>query len=155
MTGVWIPHAEALFDVRVTDTDASSYINRCIAAVQASAEEEKKPKYLSAAESQHASFTPFVVSVDEALGHEALMFLQRLDERLSVGWGRSYDHMLMWIRVRLAFAVIRATNLCICRSRVRWHSATSIDDGASLPEVSLAYCNQTCDLYCGVTMMMI
>ena len=69
------------------------------------------------------------------------MFLQRLAERLSVGWDRSYGHVLMWIPVHLAFAVIRATNLCLRGSRVRWRSTTSIDDGAGLPEVSLAYCN--------------
>ena len=48
--GVWTPQAEALFDVRVTDMDASSYVNRSVAAILASAEEEKKCKYLSAAE---------------------------------------------------------------------------------------------------------
>ena len=62
--GVWIPQAEALFDVRVADTDAASYVNRSVSAVLATAEEEKKRKYLSAAELHHASFTPFVVSVD-------------------------------------------------------------------------------------------
>ena len=68
--GVWTPQAEALFDVRVTDTDASSYVNHSVAAVLASAEEEKKRKYLSAAESRRSSFTPFIVSVDGALGHQ-------------------------------------------------------------------------------------
>ena len=59
--GVWIPQGEALFDVRVVDTDAASYVNRSVSAVLASAEEEKKRKYLSAAKLRHASFTPFVV----------------------------------------------------------------------------------------------
>ena len=134
--GVWTPQAEALFDVRVTDMDASSYVNRSVAAVLASAEEEKKHKYLSAAESWRTSFTPFVISVDGVLGHEALMFLQCLSERLSVGWGKSYGHVLMWIHVCLSFAVIRATNLCLRGSRVRRRSATSIDDEAGLPDVS-------------------
>ena len=135
--GVWIPQAEALFDVRVTDTDAASYVNRSVSAVLATAEEEKKRKYLSASELRHASFTPFVVSVDGALGHEALMFLQHLADRLSSGWGKNYGHVFMWIRVRLAFAVIRATNLCFHGSHVRWRSGTSIDDGAGLPNVSV------------------
>ena len=39
--GVWTPQAEALFDVRVTDTDASSYVNRSVTAFLASAEERK------------------------------------------------------------------------------------------------------------------
>ena len=78
VSGVWIPQAEALFDVRVADTDAVSYADRSVSAVLASAEEEKKHKYLSAAELHHASFTPFVVSVDGAFGHEALMFCSAL-----------------------------------------------------------------------------
>jgi len=39
--------------------------------------------------------------------------------------------------VRLAFAVIRATNLCLQGSRVHWRSGASIDDGAGLPNVTL------------------
>ena len=39
--GVWIPQGEALFDVRVVDTDAASYVNCSVSAVLASAEEEK------------------------------------------------------------------------------------------------------------------
>ena len=87
--GVWIPQGEALFDVRVVDTDAASYVNRSVSTVLASAEEEKKRKYLSAAELCHASFTSFVVSVNGALDHGALMFLQRLADRLSSAWVRA------------------------------------------------------------------
>jgi len=134
---VWIPQVEALFDVRVADTDAASYVNHSVSAVLAIAEEEKKHKYLPAAELRHASFTPFVVSVDGTLGYEALMFLQCLAERLSYGWGKSYGHVLMWIHVHLTFAVIRETNLCLQGSRVHWRSGTSIDDGAGLPNVML------------------
>jgi len=105
----------------------------------ATAEEAKKHKYLCAAKSRHASFTPFVVLVDEELGYEASMFLQRLAERLFSGWGKSYGHVLTWIRVRLVFAVIRATNLCLRGSRVRWRSGTSIDDGVGLPNVTLVH----------------
>jgi len=98
---------------------------------------EKKFKYLSAAELRHASFILFVVLVDEALGHKALMFLQCLAERLSCGWSKSYSRVLMWIRGYLAFAVIRATNLCLQGSCVHWQSGTSIDNGAGLLNVSL------------------
>ena len=48
----------------------------------------------------------FILSVDGALGHEALMFLQHLADRLSGAWGKSYDHVPMWIKVHLAFAVV-------------------------------------------------
>ena len=39
-----------------------------MSAVLSTAKEEKKCKYLSAAELCHASLTPFAVSVDEYLG---------------------------------------------------------------------------------------
>ena len=60
--------SQALFDVHVTNTDAASYVGQSVSAVLSSAKEEKKCKYLSAAELRHASFTPFVVSVDGHLG---------------------------------------------------------------------------------------
>ena len=42
--GVWQPQAQALFDVRVIDTDAPSHVQRSVAAILASAETEKKRK---------------------------------------------------------------------------------------------------------------
>ena len=134
--GVWIPQAEALFDVRVIDSDTASYVDHPVSSVLATAEEEKKRKYLPAAQQCHASFTPFVVSIDGALGHEALMFLQRLSDRLADSWGKGYGYVFMG-KVHLAFAIIRATSLCLHGSHVRWRSATSIDDGAGLPNVPL------------------
>ena len=74
--GVWQPQTGALFDVRVTDTDAPSDSQRVVSAILSSAEEEKKKKYSEAAALRRASFTPFVVSVDGVLGREASFFYQ-------------------------------------------------------------------------------
>ena len=109
--GVWQPQGEALFDVCVVDTDAQSYISCSVADVLVSAEEEKKRKNRLAAEARHASFSPFVVSVDGALGKETALFLGRIPDRLSVTRGRGYGNVLGWLKARLGFAVIRATNL--------------------------------------------
>ena len=65
-----------------------------------------KSKYLSAAELRYTSFTPFVLSVDKALGFEDLMLVQCYADCLSSGWGKSYGHVIAWIRVCLAFAII-------------------------------------------------
>ena len=47
--GVWQPQTVAMFDVRVTDTDAPSHSQRVVSAILSSAEEEKKNKYSVAA----------------------------------------------------------------------------------------------------------
>ena len=76
--GLWQPQTTALIDVRVVDTDAVSYGGRPVHQVIRSAEDEKKLKYADAVEELKGSFTPFVVSVDGYMGHEADMSLRRL-----------------------------------------------------------------------------
>ena len=51
----------------VMDTDAPSYTNRTVDSVLLSVENKKKKKYMEAVEARHASFTPFVTSVDGVL----------------------------------------------------------------------------------------
>ena len=76
--GLWQSQTEALFDVRVIDTDAESHRHRSVHQVLRSAEEEKKLKYSEAVEVRRGSFTPFVVSLDGYMGQEADRTLRRL-----------------------------------------------------------------------------
>ena len=62
--GVWLPQAEALFDVRVVDTDAQSYLSRTPKSVLLHAEIEKKQKYSAACCARQAHFTPLCFLVD-------------------------------------------------------------------------------------------
>ena len=62
--GVWQPQCDALFDIRVVDTDAPSYNRQSPRSVLCSAESEKKKKYLQACHDCRADFTPLCVSID-------------------------------------------------------------------------------------------
>ena len=84
--GIWQPQTEALFDIRVVDTDAPSYIKRTVEAVLQTAEQEKKKKYLEAVQTRRATFSPFVVSVDGVLGCEANVLIKRLAEKIAYKW---------------------------------------------------------------------
>ena len=107
----------ALIDFCVIDTDTLSYEERSVGTVLALADEaEKKQKYLETAEVCRASFTPFVQSVDGALGKETHYFLKRLVKNLSQ-MGKPYSEVISWVRTRMLFATIRATNLCLRGSR--------------------------------------
>ena len=53
-----------LLDIRVTDTDASSYVDQAPLAILRRAEAEKKDKYLKACEKMGSLFTPLCVTVD-------------------------------------------------------------------------------------------
>ena len=65
--GLWATQTEALLDIR----DLQSYTSHTVYSVLLSAENEKKKKYLDAVEARHASFTPFVTSIDGVLAREA------------------------------------------------------------------------------------
>lgn len=89
--GVWTPQTEALFDIRVIDTDAQSYSNMSPIDVLVNAEREKKEKYGAACNKRRAIFTPLCVSVDGMMGREANRFIQHLVDQLSLTWEKNYS----------------------------------------------------------------
>ena len=56
-------------------------------------EQKKIKKYNNAAIARRSSFTPFVVSVDGALGCEATNYLKHLSEHICMKWGKSYGEV--------------------------------------------------------------
>ena len=72
--GVWQPQTLALFDVRVTGTDAPSRSQLVVTAIL-------KKKYSKAAGLGRASFPPLVVSVDGVLGRVANFFVKHLAQK--------------------------------------------------------------------------
>ena len=132
--GVWDTQKEALFDIRVIDTDAPSYVSRPVTSILRTAEEEKKKKYLSACERRNATFTPLVMSVDGVFAPQTINFQKNLSERLSECWNRPQAVVTTWLRARLSIAIIRASSMCITGARKKWHSASllNFEDGAGL-----------------------
>ena len=55
--------------------------------------------------------TIVVVSVDGVFGCEATCFFKRVAERLSFIWNKPYS---------IVFAILRATNLCLSGSGIKW-----------------------------------
>ncbi|KAL5493165.1 hypothetical protein EMCRGX_G014303 [Ephydatia muelleri] len=101
--GVWQPQTAALLDVCVIDTDAQSYASCTVDAVLCSAEQEKKRKYSAPVEERRASFTPFVVSVDGVLGHDAQHLMNCLCDQIAMKWEKSHSEAM-----RVAGAVKKA-----------------------------------------------
>ena len=118
--GVWSPQTEALFDIRIIDTDAPSYKHHTPEAVLESAAKEKKRIYQKAVEDRRSQFTPFVVSVDGLLHREANHFMKRIAASLAAKLEKSYSETVSFVRTRLSFAILRSASLCLHGSRVKW-----------------------------------
>ena len=110
--GIWEPQSEALFDIRVVDTDARSYCADSPHDILGSAE-IKKHEYLQVCQDQHVTFTPLCVSVGGMLGFKAEFFIKRLGDFLAVRWERPYSVMMRWVRAHLSFAILWAALLCV------------------------------------------
>jgi hypothetical protein len=118
--GVFAPQQDAYFDIRVTDTDASSHRSTTVEAVLRAQELEKRRKHGPACAQRRAHFVPFVMSVDGALGEEAEQFVCLLGEGLAAKRGKPLHETMHDIRLRLAVASARGTSYCIRGARTRW-----------------------------------
>ena len=48
-------------------------------------------------------------------------------------WKKSLSEVMGWVRAKMSFAILRATNLCLRGSRRKWRRVMDINDGAGLP----------------------
>ena len=115
--GFWKRGTTAIFDVRVTDTDAPSYRGQDPVKILAKQEDEKKGKYLDRCLASRRQFTPLVFSVDGLQGEECQAATRKLAAALSGKWVRAYSEMCGFVRSRLSFALVRATILCLRGAR--------------------------------------
>ena len=106
-----------VFDVRITDTDAKLYCKQDPLKILQSAEQAKKRKYQAACQENHKDFTPLVFSVDGLRALEAVAAVKRLAALLSEKWQRAYSLVCGYVRSCLGIALVRSTNLCLCRAR--------------------------------------
>jgi hypothetical protein len=74
---------DCIIDVRVSDTDAKSNLNKDLAKVLEAHEKENKRKYLKSCLQQRRHFTPFVVSTDGLIGKVAKTLLKKLSSLLA------------------------------------------------------------------------
>ena len=100
--GVWQPQYDALFDI----SDAPSYGRRSPCSVRRSI-------YKLVLIAELISFLTGCVSIDGMLRVEPEFFLKRLSDHLAARWEYPFSIIMGWIRVRLSFAILRATMLCV------------------------------------------
>eukprot|EP01068_Selenidium_serpulae_P016610 Selendium_serpulae@DN6311_c1_g1_i2.p1 len=110
MRGLDTPQTDTLVDIRFTDTDTQPRLNKAVATVLKSSEGEKNRQFLDACRDRRAHFHPFVVSPDGALGKSATKVLNLLCDRLCDKWTSNRSETMGWLRTRISFAILRATN---------------------------------------------
>ena len=114
----WTKGQRAYFDVRVFNRLAKSYRNSTLPKLYVKHEVEKKKSYNDRIlQIDNGSFTPLVFSSFGGMGRECQIFFSKLSEKLSETRCVSKADASTFVRTKLSFALVKATNLCIRGSR--------------------------------------
>ena len=118
--GVWIRGNKAYFDVKVFNPLARSYSNQTLKAAHKSNENAKKRLYMERVINvEHGTFTPLVFTCLGGMSVECAHFFNRVSDKLSEKRNITTSQGRTWVRRKLSFCLLRATNLCIRGSRTR------------------------------------
>jgi hypothetical protein len=116
----WSRMQNAFFDVRVFYPHASSYVSKNLQTLYGSMEKAKKREYLDRIVNiDHGTFTPLIFSATGGMGKEASAALKQLAISLSHSRKEPYSHTMGLLRCRVAFALMRASSVCLRGSRTR------------------------------------
>jgi len=124
--GVWERSWDCLFDAR------HAFRGISYSSVLNSQARLKIKKYKVAAEERRATFCPLIITVDGVAHASFQAFLRRVSAQLSAKWRRPLSSVTNWVRVRMQISLIRAVDLRLRGSRLKWTSS-GFEDGAGLP----------------------
>lgn len=134
---LWERGKHCVIDVRVTDLNSKTHLPLEPSKCLHNQERDKKRRYLKACHAQRRDFSPFVISTEGLLGKEARAILKRIASQLSIRWDRPYSVIMNFVKTRLAFAITKASHLCIRGSRVPVSRVSNSfplwEDGTAIP----------------------
>ena len=102
-----------MFDIRIVNLDAGSYLRMTPEKALAKEEKEKKDLYIQACLECIRTFTTMVYSADGISEAEAIAAQKRLAALLSYKLKREYYEMCGLVRARMSLAIVRSNSLLI------------------------------------------
>ena len=113
-TGFWRGMRQAYFDVKVVSPFARSNSHKSPASILEAAEKVKMREYKQQIrEVDHGDFNRLVFSTVGAMAPQCQMVVKKLVENLSARRGLNRSVVIGWLRVRLSFALLRTTLMCV------------------------------------------
>ena len=121
-----------MFDIRIVNLDAGSYLRMTPEKALANTEKEKKEFYLQACLERRRTFTSMVYSADGIPGAEALAAQKRLATLLSYKLKQEYSQICDLLRARMLLAIVRSNSLLLrgpCDKGARIWQQPKLTDG--------------------------
>ena len=137
--GLWKRGTTAMFEVRIVNLDAGSYLRMTLEKALVKEEKEKKDLYLQACLERRRTFTPMVYPTHGIPGAEALSAQKRLAALLSYKLKREYSEICSFVRARMSLAIVRSNILLLHSSHdkgARIQQQPELMDGAVISLVT-------------------
>ena len=131
--GFWKRGTTSMFDIRIFNLDAGSYLRMTPEKALSKAEKEKEDLYLQACLEHRRTFTHMVYSADLIPRAEALAAQKRLSALLRYKLKREYSEICGFVRARISLAIVRSNSLILrgnCDKGARIRQPPELTDGA-------------------------
>ena len=102
-----------MFDIRIVNLDAGSYLRMTPEKALAKTENEKKDLYLQACLDLRRTFTPMVYSADGIPRAVALAAQKRLTTLLSYKLKLEYSEICGFVQAQMSLAIVRSNSLLL------------------------------------------
>ena len=112
--GFWNRGTTTMFDIRIVNLEAGSYLRMKPEKALPKLEKEKKYLYLQACMELRRTFTPMVYSTDRIPGADALPAQKRLAALLSYNLKQKYSEICVFVRPRMSLDIVRSNSLILC-----------------------------------------
>jgi hypothetical protein len=140
VTGFWRNMRQAYFDVKVVSPFARSYSHLTQKSILLTAEKSKMREYAERIkEIEQADFNPLVFTTVGAMGNQSQIVMKRLVEQLSERKGVAPSVVTGWLRVRLSFALLRTTLLCVRGTRRKKFTNCESNIDLAVSQAKIAY----------------
>ena len=128
--GFWRDGQNSFFDVKVTNLNCQSQINKSTKTIMKSHENEKKRNYNKRVmEVEHGTFTPLIFSTTGVMSHECNLYHKALAEKIATKKGEKYSDVMCFLRVKLSFLALKSALLCLRGSRALSSNANQEQTG--------------------------
>ena len=116
--GFWNRGEKAFFDVRIFEPSARTYDGKSIKWAYEKNEKDKTREYGERIQRvEQGTFTPLVFSTSGGMAHQCKIFYNKIAKLMAEKKGEPKGFFTAWMRVKISFALLRSSLLCLRGTR--------------------------------------
>ena len=127
--GFWTKGQNAFFDVRIFEPTAQCYNKMTLKAIYAKNERDKIREYGERiVQVEQGAFTPLIFSTAGGMSANTQVVYNKIAEVMADKKGEPRGYFTAWLRVRLSFALLRSSLLCLRGTRYSRKKIVNVAD---------------------------